>query len=121
MATSSIMHSPTAHAQGNPQRIAVVRHLGMGLDQKAIEAVRQYRFKPATMRGQGVPVDINTNRPAARNIIVSPLLATDKPGRLSLRYLPSSHLGLPNSRAVLGSHPSLRTAQRSYEPPCPQG
>ena len=40
-------------AQGNPQRVQVVRHLGMGLDQKAVAAVRQYRFKPATSAGQG--------------------------------------------------------------------
>jgi bla regulator protein blaR1 len=45
--------------QGNPQRVQVVRHLGMGLDKKAVEAVRQYRFKPATLRGKPVPVEVN--------------------------------------------------------------
>src|SRR6202050_2858615 len=46
-------------AQGNPQRVQVVRHLGMGLDEKAVEAVRQYRFKPATLQGKPVPVEVN--------------------------------------------------------------
>ncbi len=46
-------------AQGNPQRIHVVRALGMGLDEKAIEAVRQYKFKPAMMGAKAVPVEIN--------------------------------------------------------------
>ena len=46
-------------AQGNPQRIQVVRHLGMGLDEKAIEAVKQYKFKPATLQGRPVPVEVN--------------------------------------------------------------
>ena len=46
-------------AQGNPQRVQVVRHLGMGLDEKAVEAVKQYRFKPATMQGKPVPVEVN--------------------------------------------------------------
>ena len=46
-------------AQGNPQRVQVVRHLGMGLDQKAVAAVRQYRFKPATLQGRPVPVEVN--------------------------------------------------------------
>jgi periplasmic protein TonB len=46
-------------AQGNPQRVQVVRHLGMGLDEKAVEAVRQYRFKPATLQGKAVPVEVN--------------------------------------------------------------
>lgn len=45
--------------QGNPQDIRVVRALGMGLDQKAVEAVRQYKFKPAMENGRPVPVEIN--------------------------------------------------------------
>jgi TonB family protein len=44
--------------KGLPENIQVVRHLGMGLDQKAIEAVKQYRFKPAMYHGHPVPVSI---------------------------------------------------------------
>ncbi|MBV8437695.1 MAG: energy transducer TonB [Silvibacterium sp.] len=43
---------------GNPQNIQVVRALGMGLDQKAIEAVRQYKFRPAMYQGRPVPVRV---------------------------------------------------------------
>jgi TonB family protein len=44
-------------AQGNPQNPRVVRGLGMGLDEKALEAVRNYKFKPAMLDGrQPVPV-----------------------------------------------------------------
>jgi periplasmic protein TonB len=46
-------------AQGNPQRVQVVRHLGKGLDQKAVQAVRQYRFKPAMLHGEPVAVEVN--------------------------------------------------------------
>lgn len=45
-------------AQGNPQNIHVVRHLGMGLDEKAIAAVRQYKFRPAMYQGHPVAVQI---------------------------------------------------------------
>lgn len=45
-------------ANGNPQAIQVVRHLGMGLDEKAIEAIRQYKFKPAMYQGHAVPVRV---------------------------------------------------------------
>lgn len=45
--------------QGLPQNIQVVRPLGMGLDQKAVEAVRQYKFRPAYYHGHPVPVLIN--------------------------------------------------------------
>jgi periplasmic protein TonB len=46
-------------AQGNPQNPRVVRALGMGLDEKALEAVRKYKFKPAMKDGRTpVPVMI---------------------------------------------------------------
>lgn len=45
-------------AQGNPQNVHLTRHLGMGLDEKAIEAVRQYRFRPAMYQGHPVAVQI---------------------------------------------------------------
>jgi TonB family protein len=44
-------------AEGNPQNIRVVRALGMGLDEKAIEAIRQYKFKPA-MKDGTIPVPV---------------------------------------------------------------
>jgi TonB family protein len=43
-------------ANGNPENMHIVHHLGMGLDQKAIEAVRQYKFKPAMYQGHPVAV-----------------------------------------------------------------
>ncbi len=46
-------------AKGMPQDARVVRPLGMGLDEKALEAVKQYRFKPAMLRGRPVPVMID--------------------------------------------------------------
>ncbi len=45
-------------AQGNPQNPRVVRALGMGLDEKALEAVRKYKFKPAMKGNTPVPVMI---------------------------------------------------------------
>jgi TonB family protein len=44
---------------GRPRDIKVARALGKGLDEKAIEAVRQWRFVPATKGGQPVAVMIN--------------------------------------------------------------
>jgi TonB family protein len=46
-------------AHGNPQNVHVIRVLGMGLDEKALEAVRRYRFKPGTKDGKPVPVLIS--------------------------------------------------------------
>jgi TonB family protein len=46
-------------ATGNPQHVRIVRALGMGLDEKAMEAVRQYKFKPAQFKGKNVAVEVN--------------------------------------------------------------
>ena len=46
-------------AEGKPYDIRVQRSLGMGLDEKAIEAVKQWRFEPAKKDGHPVPVMIN--------------------------------------------------------------
>lgn len=44
---------------GLPQNVHVVRGVGHGLDEKALEAVRQYRFRPAMENGKPVPVRVN--------------------------------------------------------------
>ncbi len=44
---------------GRPHDIRVHRSLGMGLDEKAIEAIRRWRFEPA--RKDGVPVAVQVN------------------------------------------------------------
>ena len=51
--------STIVDAQGKPTRVQVVRHLGMGLDKKAVEAVKQYKFKPAMRLGNPVAVQAN--------------------------------------------------------------
>lgn len=44
---------------GRPRDLRVLRSVGMGLDEKAIEAVRTWRFDPARKNGQPVAVQIN--------------------------------------------------------------
>ena len=39
--------------------VRVVQGVGMGLDEKAIAAVKQYRFKPAMEGGKPVVVEVN--------------------------------------------------------------
>jgi periplasmic protein TonB len=45
--------------QGHPRDIRVVRGLGFGLDAKAIDAVKQWRFEPAVKDGHPVNVQIS--------------------------------------------------------------
>ncbi|MGD0940920.1 MAG: energy transducer TonB [Terracidiphilus sp.] len=45
---------------GKPQDVRIVEKLGYGLDQKAIEAVKRYQFKPAIKDGRPIPVTLTT-------------------------------------------------------------
>jgi TonB family protein len=45
-------------ADGRPTNLRVARSLGMGLDEKALEAVRTWRFEPGRKDGRPVPVQI---------------------------------------------------------------
>jgi TonB family protein len=44
---------------GRPRDVRVARTLGMGLDQKAVKAVQQWKFEPAMKNGQPVAVMLN--------------------------------------------------------------
>ncbi len=44
---------------GKPSHVHVLQGIGMGLDEKAMEAVKQYRFKPAMENGKQVVVEMN--------------------------------------------------------------
>jgi TonB family protein len=46
-------------ADGHPREIAVARSLGLGLDEKAMEAVKNWKFEPAMKDGKPVSVAIN--------------------------------------------------------------
>ena len=44
---------------GKPRDLRIARSLGMGLDEKAIEAVKTWKFEPAMNDGKPVAVQIN--------------------------------------------------------------
>ena len=58
-ASGKVVVSLVVDRDGQPQNVHVIRGAGMGLDEKAVEAVQQYRFKPATQDGKPVPVYLN--------------------------------------------------------------
>jgi TonB family protein len=55
----AVMLQLVIDANGVPLDIKIVRSLGLGLDQKAIEAVQKWRFKPGLKDGNPVPVSAN--------------------------------------------------------------
>ena len=54
----TVLVSLVVDKNGDPQNIELVRSLGMGLDDNAIEAVKQYKFSPATEQRTGKPVAV---------------------------------------------------------------
>jgi periplasmic protein TonB len=46
-------------ADGKPHNVRVQRSAGLGLDQKALEAVSKWRFAPATLQGHPVAAEVN--------------------------------------------------------------
>ncbi len=44
---------------GRPRDIRIARSLGLGLDEKALEAVRRWRFEPGRLQGRAVAVVVN--------------------------------------------------------------
>jgi len=54
--SGSVLLSIVVDQNGLPRDIRVVRPLGLGLDERAIEAVRRWRFRPGTKGGRPVPV-----------------------------------------------------------------
>jgi TonB family protein len=54
--SGTVLLSVIVDKDGQTRDIHVVRSLGMGLDEKAIEAVQKWRFKPGTKGGQPVNV-----------------------------------------------------------------
>lgn len=57
----TVLISMVVTAEGLPSDIQVVRSLGMGLDENAVESVRQYRFKPAMKDGVPIPASIHVS------------------------------------------------------------
>jgi periplasmic protein TonB len=45
--------------QGRPQNVHVLKGVGMGLDGKAVDAVKLYKFRPAMENGKPVAVELN--------------------------------------------------------------
>jgi TonB family protein len=54
--SGSVMLSVVIDEHGIPQDIHVVRPLGLGLDEKAVEAVQRWRFRPGLRNGKPVRV-----------------------------------------------------------------
>jgi protein TonB len=55
----NVLVSILVNTNGLPSNVKVIRGIGMGLDEKAVEAVKQWKFKPAMENGKPVLVEVD--------------------------------------------------------------
>jgi protein TonB len=60
-AAGHVMVTLWVDEKGIPTHVRVRRGMGMGLDEKAVEAVKQYRFRPSMENGKPVLVEMNVD------------------------------------------------------------
>ena len=51
----------TIDAEGAPKDVSVVKPLGLGLDENAMEAVMSWKFEPARQKKDNAPVAVKAN------------------------------------------------------------
>lgn len=54
----TVILSAIVGVDGTPSEIKAVRELGKGLDESAVECVRQWRFIPAVKEGEPIPMKV---------------------------------------------------------------
>ncbi len=57
--SGNVMVNLWVDEKGSPSHVHVIRPVGMGLDERAVAAVKLYRFKPAMENGKPVTVEMN--------------------------------------------------------------
>jgi protein TonB len=55
----SVLVNLQVDTNGNPNHVRAIRGVGYNFDESAVDAVKQYRFKPAMKAGKPVPVQLN--------------------------------------------------------------
>jgi protein TonB len=60
-AAGHVMVALWVDEKGIPTHVRALRGLGLGLDEKAVEAVKQYRFRPSMENGKPVTVQMNVD------------------------------------------------------------
>ena len=59
LATEQVIVSYTVDENGKPQNIHLTKSVNPSVDERVLNAVRQYRYAPATLNNEKVAVDIN--------------------------------------------------------------
>ena len=84
----------TVSPQGTPSGMQVVRPLGHGLDQKAIEAVQGWKFEPAMREGQPIAEEMNVE--VAFSLTAPLQSAPSEPRTAEEAYRRGAHLAQTN-------------------------
>ena len=59
LTTQHLLVSFRVDEKGTPQNVHLLKSVNQAVDQRVLEAVRQYHFVPGTLDDQNVAVDVN--------------------------------------------------------------
>jgi alkaline phosphatase D len=57
----SVLVGLVVEKDGTPSHVHVIKGLGYGLDENAVRAIKQYRFRPSMLNGEPVRVEVNVD------------------------------------------------------------
>lgn len=109
----SIVVSP----KGNVAEVKVVKSAGYGLDEKAVEAVRAWKFEPG--RKDGIPVPVIADIEMNFRLLESPSIAPKAPAPPAMPAPAATPMAPPHPAPAAHAVPAPRVAPTPPEPPEP--
>ena len=96
-------------SDGRPTELRILRSLGMGLDEKALEAVRNWKFEPALKDGKPVAVQVNLEVAFANGVAKTTLMTSGGGGTKPPAPMPPRRIDTKLHPRLIAAYDCWRT------------